>query len=240
MTEAIKIEIDKVSLHFIWTIALLELITVPMVVIAPEIIGLGFKNPIHGIFVGFIGVTVLLYFVNKILARLNIYLGKYRIRGVGILPFALWSGLVLAFIFGIQQILKTINFLDYPSKEIVLGFFSAGGAVLIFGLIYRPVVRVLQFLSIRLVTEDSFLYIVTFPLLRISLLAGIYEAVALPIILIWRFYSIHQIIVSAITGAAGGFAGGLMIWLISFFCSSSISWIIVIKKQLTGKTISIH
>jgi hypothetical protein len=227
----IKIEIKKISPHIIWMMALLELITVPIVVIIPKMTNTGLKNPLHGIIIGFIGVTVLLYCINRFLGKLNFHLGEYRISGISIFASAFWSGLILAIIFGIQHYLKAVLRLDYPIMEMASGFFSVGGAMLSSGLIYRAFIRILPFLSIKIDTKDELFIIENYSLLRISLLAGVYEAIALPIILIWTFYPAHQAVAAAITGIVGGLIGGFMIWLLSVLYSASIGWISLCKAD---------
>jgi hypothetical protein len=210
---------------------LLELITVPMVVIIPKITSTDIKNPLHGIVVGFFGVTLLFYCINRLLGKLNIHLGEYRIGSISIFTSALWSSFILALIFVIQQFLKTVLFFNYPIREIAFGFFSAGGAIFFIGVLYRQVIKCVPSLSILIGTEKNSFIVENYSLLKIALLAGTYEAIALPIILLWMNYPEHQIVAAAFTGVIGGFVGGTMIWLLSALFSSAIGWISL--KKLT-------
>jgi hypothetical protein len=210
---------------------LLELITVPIMVILPKITSTGLKNPLHGIVVGFVGVSALFYCVNRFLEKSNFHLGEHRVNGIRIFTSAAWSGFILAFIFAIQQFLKATVMFQYPMEEIALGFFSAGGAILFSGLLYRCVIRFVPSFSILIHTAGGNFIVENYSLLKISFLAGIYEAIALPIIVFWTVYPEHQIIAAAIAGMIGGSVGGMLIWIISALFSSSIGWISL--KKLT-------
>jgi hypothetical protein len=224
-------KIHTVSIHFIWIAALLEFITVPMVVLLSKLTSTGLKNPLHGILVGFVGVSALFYCINRLLDKLDFHLGEYRVRSIHIFTSAFWSGFILALIFAIQQFLKTTVSFDYPAKEIVLGFLSAGGAVLFSGLFYRVVIKFAPFFSVRIHTAGGNFIVENYSLLKISFLAAMYEAIALPILVFWTFYPEHQIIAAAIAGIIGGAVGGMMIWILSVLFSSSIGWISL--KKLT-------
>jgi hypothetical protein len=53
------ITINKISWHLIWIFGLLEMITVPLVVLLPKVFSIGVKSPLEGALVGFLGVLVL-------------------------------------------------------------------------------------------------------------------------------------------------------------------------------------
>jgi hypothetical protein len=216
MTETpMKLAITKIPAHFIWIMGLLEAITVPLVVAMPAWTGTALKNPLHGIVVGFAGVLFLFYIVNRLLGLLRMTLLDDPVIGVSIFSSAVWSGLILALIFSIQYGLKYRIPFEYPLKEVIIGFCCAGGAVFLFGLIYRIVAARLPFLSINIKTTTGGFQVKTFSLWRLAFWSGIYESIALPIILIWTFYPRHQTAVAIFTGLAGGIAGGAFIWLIT-------------------------
>lgn len=212
---SLHVEIKKISAHFIWIMGLLEAITVPLVVMLPFWTNTTLKNPLHGILVGFTGVLILFYFLNRLMSKLNIRLMNVPVTGISVFSSALWSGLILALIFGIQYGLKCVIHLVYPIKEIILGFFSAGGAIFLTGLIYRFSVSSLPSLAVKIRTPEGVLRIDDFSLWSFSLWSGLYESVALPIILIWSFCVSHQGFAAVATGLAGGLAGGALIWFAS-------------------------
>ncbi|MGB5216717.1 MAG: hypothetical protein WBN66_00325 [Smithella sp.] len=211
----IKVEITKIPAYFIWMMGLLEAITVPLVVALPAWTGTGLKNPLHGMVVGFAGVLILFYVINRLLGALRMNLWNSPVIGISIFSSAFWSGLILALIFSIQHVLKYRFPFDYPFKEIIVGFCCAGGAVLICGLIYRIVADRFPFLSINILMSTGAFQVKNFSLWRFSFWAGVYESVALPVILIWSFYPRHQAVVAVITGLAGGIVGGACIWLMA-------------------------
>lgn len=211
-----SIEIKQISVHCIWLLALLEMITVPLVILIPQITNSELKNPFHGIVVGIIGIIILFYFLNKILKRLHIPLGNSRVEGISILTSALWSGSILAGIFFIQELLKDVVNIPYPAREIIVGFFSVCGSIFICGTLYRGARRYFPSLSICMKTEKGIYFLHAIPILKTSLLAGVYEAVALPIIVIWMSYPEHQILAGAITGSLGGCIGGSILWFIIY------------------------
>lgn len=211
----IKVDITKIPACFICMMGLLEAITVPLVVAIPAWTGTGLKNPLHGMVVGFAGVLVLFYIINRLLGALRLSLWNNPIIGISIFSSAFWSGLVLALIFSIQHVLKLRIPLDYPFKEIIVGFCCAGGAVFLCGLIYRMVVARFPFFGINIRMPAGAFQVKNFSLWRFAFWSGLYESVALPVILIWSFYPRHQAIVAVITGLAGGLTGGACIWLMA-------------------------
>ena len=220
-----KIDIRRISPHLIWIMGLLELITVPLVVIIPRLTGTTLKNPLHGIAVGFVGIIVLLCCINPFLSRLSINLVGGNIRRISVLSSAFWSALILALIFIFQMIFGFAISFGYPWKEIILGIVSAGGAVFCSSLLYRMLVHILPFLAITIKTTNGLFVIEQFSLIKFSIFAAIYEGVALPIISIWRLVADHEAQTSIITGLAGGIAGALSLWLISSVAVVSFGWI---------------
>ena len=220
-----KIDIRRISPHLIWIMGLLELITVPLVVIIPRLTGTTLKNPLHGIAVGFVGIIVLLCCINPFLSRLSINLVGGNIRRISVLSSAFWSALILALIFIFQMIFGFAISFGYPWKEIILGLVSAGGAVFCSSLLYRLLVHILPLLAVTIKTSNGLFVIEQFSLMRFSVFAAIYEGVALPIISIWRLVADHEAQTSIITGLAGGIAGALSLWLISSVAVVSFGWI---------------
>jgi hypothetical protein len=232
---AVRIDIRKVSPHLVWMMGLLELITVPLVVIIPQLTGTTLKNPLHGIVVGFVGIIVLFCCINPFLSRLNINLTENRIRRFSVLSSGFWSSLVLALIFVFQMILGFVIPFSYPWKEIVLGLISAGGAVFCSSLVYRMLVHALPFLAVSIETTEKVFIIERLSLMRFSLFAAIYEGVALPIISAWKLATKHEALISMVTGLSGGMAGALSLWLISLTAAGSFGWIIFRQVDLADK-----
>ena len=232
---AVKIYIRRISPHLVWIMGLLELITVPLVVIIPRLTGTALKNPLHGMAVGFVGIIVLFFCINPFLPRLGISLMDGKIRRFSILSSAFWSALILAMIFVLQMILGFVIPFSHPWKEIMLGLASAGGAVFFSILLYRVFVHVLPFLAISIRTTAGLFVIERFSLIRFSVFAAIYEGVALPIISIWKLAAEHVVLTSMVTGLAGGIAGALSLWLISLVAAGSFGWMIFRQINTTGE-----
>jgi hypothetical protein len=204
---------------------LLELITVPLVLIIPRLTGTTLKNPVHGIVVGFVGIIVLFCCINPLLSRLNISLMDGKIMRFSVLSSAFWSAFILALIFLFQMILGFVIPFGYPWKEIILGVGSAGGAVFCSSLVYRTFVRALPFLAISIKTSEGLFVIEQFSVMSFSVFAAIYEGVALPIISIWKLATGHAVLASIVTGLSGGIAGAFSLWLISSIVIRSFGWI---------------
>jgi hypothetical protein len=228
------VEIKTISAHFIWIMGLLEAITVPLVVMLPFWTRTALKNPLHGILVGFAGVMILFYFLNLLMARLNLLLRGAPVTSISVFPSALWSGLILALIFGIQYGLKAMIALAYPIREILLGFLSAGGAIALTGLLYRVSASRWPFLAVKIQTRADVFRMDGFSVRSFSLWSGVYESVALPIILVWTFCAPHQGVAAIATGLAGGLVGGAFIWVASRMVVNSV-WI-SLKKLPAGAT----
>ncbi len=211
----IKLDVEIIPVHFIWIMGLLEAITVPLVVAIPLWTQTAFKNPLHGIVVGFVGIVILFYGLNLLLRKLNIALMEVPVTSISVFASAFWSGVILALIFLIQLNLKSLIPFGYPFKEAILGFFSAGGAIFLAALIYQACIVRFPFLAIAIRTSDSMFLVKKISLWRFSLWSGVYESIALPIILLWSFYPRWAVTAAVITGLMGGFAGGGLIWLIS-------------------------
>lgn len=232
---ASRVFIRRISSHIIWIMGLLELITVPLVVIIPRLTGTTLKNPLHGVVVGFVGIIILFCCINPFLSRLNISLTDGKIRRFSVLSSAFWSAFILALIFLFQMILGFVIPLSYPWKEIMLGVGSAGGAIFCSSLVYRVSVHTLPFLTISIKTTEGLFVIEQFSLMRFAVFAAIYEGVALPIISIWKLVTQHEVLISMATGLAGGIAGALSLWLFSSVAAVSFGWITFRKINLDGK-----
>lgn len=208
-----RVRIEHMPAHVIWIMGLLETVTVPLVAGLPVWTGTALKNPLHGIFVGFAGVVILFYCISLALDRLNIFIFGKKVTGISIFSSAAWGGLLLLFIFIIQHALQPLIVFGYPFKEIILGFFSAGGAVACTAALYPACCFLLPFLKITIRTSEGMLDIRKFSLWRFALWAGTYEGIALPVILLWGFFPKNHIAVSIITGLIGGITGGATVWL---------------------------
>jgi hypothetical protein len=230
-----RIFIRRISPHFVWIMGLLELITVPLVVIIPRLTGTTLKNPLHGIVVGFVGIIVLFCCINPLLSRLNISLMDGKIMRFSVLSSAFWSAFILALIFLFQMILGFVIPFSYPWKEIILGVGSAGGAVFCSSLVYRIFVYALPFLAVSIKTTERLFVIEQFSVMCFSVFAAIYEGVALPIISIWKLVTEYEVLISVVTGLAGGMAGALSLWLFSFVAAVSFGWITFREINLAGK-----
>lgn len=232
---AVKIDIRRISPHLVWIMGFLELITVPLVVIIPRLTGTTLKNPWHGMVIGFAGIIVLFICINPFLSRLSITLVDGKIRRFSVLSSAFWSAFILTLIFVFQMILGFVIAFSYPWKEIILGVGSAGGAVFCSSLFYRMFVHVLPFLAISIRTTDELYVIEQFSLMKFAVFAALYEGVALPIISIWKLVPEHEVLISMVTGLAGGIAGALFLWMISLIAVGSFGWITFRQRVAQNK-----
>jgi len=208
-----RFRIERIPAHVIWMMGLLETVTVPLVAGLPVWTGTALKNPLHGMVVGFAGVVLLFCCISLVLGRLNFFLFGKKVTGISICSSAVWGGLLLSFIFIIQHVLSTFIVFGYPFKEMILGFFSAGGAVVFAAALYPAGCFLLPVLKIAVRISGGTLEIRKFSSWRFALWAGIYEGIALPVILLWGFFPENHIPAAIITGLIGGIAGGATVWL---------------------------
>jgi len=203
----ITLSIKKISCHLIWIFGLLEMITVPLVAWLPQISSLQTKSPWQGAVVGFLGIIVLFFILNSAIPRLHIKINNETLMKISVLPAALWNTFLLALIFGIQKITGMLSIEPWIPRYLLAGFVSVFGAVLITFSLYRPVSQALSFLKLSVKTTQHLYTIRKISVLVPALLAGIYEAIALPVILLWQKAESNVPVMAAITGLAGGVIG---------------------------------
>jgi len=203
----ISISIKKLSFHLIWIFGLLEMITVPLVAWLPQVSSLQTKSPWQGAVVGFIGVIVLFLIVNKTISRLKVQIDGETITKISILPAALWNTLLLALIFGLQKIVGLIVIDSWILRYFLAGFLSVFGAVLITLSVYSVCYKYIAPLRISIKTNQHRYSIKKISIVILALLAGGYEAIALPIILLWQKAESNVPLVAAIMGFTGGIIG---------------------------------
>lgn len=209
-----EITINRFSPHLIWIFGLLEMITVPLVVWLPQVLSLSTKSALEGAIVGFLGIIILFFILNRIIHLLKIKVEDQTVTNISILQPAIWNTLLLALIFGLQKMVALLQINSWLANCIIAGFISAGGAVLITLLLYRFLCMILPPLRITLKTTKRIYWIKSISVFTISLLAGLYEAIALPIILIWQIAETNVTLISALTGVAGGLTGSFIIYII--------------------------
>ena len=213
----IRVSPVKLSLHFIWIFGLLEMITVPLVAWLPEVTPIGVKSPLEGAIVGFIGIVILFMILNFVLPRLQIKIEGQSVTGISILTSAMWNMLFLALIFGIQKIFGLVQFRSRVVQEMFSGFVSTFGAIFITLFIYQEMCRNISAIRISIKTTVSKYTLNSFSIITLSILAGTYEAIALPVILIWQRVEVDFILVAVMTGFAGGGLGsGIVIFCYNF------------------------
>lgn len=196
--------IKKISFHLILIFGLLEAITVPLVAWLPQVSALQTKSPWQGAVVGFLGIIILFFIVNQFISKLKIQINDETVIKVSILPAAIWNTLLLALIFGIQKIVGEIVIESWILRYMLAGFVSVFGAVVITLAIYQMSYNKIKFLRISITTRLHNYSIKTISITIIALLGGIYEAIALPIILIWQKAQVNVPLIAAITGFTGG------------------------------------
>jgi hypothetical protein len=209
------IRIWRVSPHFIWLMGLLEAVTVPLVVWLPTLETGGMGILLLGAIVGFAGVVVVVYALNTLTRWLSFRFAAGRIVRLSVFTSAFWGGITLTLLFAFQALFAPIIALPFPWRDIVLGFISTSLGVLCLGYLYRTVVRRANVLTVVIRTDNGRYALRSFSEATFAGLAGIYEAVAVPLINLWFQSDGDPVFMSAITGATGGLAGGLVIWLIA-------------------------
>jgi len=209
------IRIWRVSPHIIWFMGLLEAVTVPLVVWLPTLETGGMGILLLGAIVGFAGVVVVVYALNTLTRWLSFRFADGRIVRLSVFTSAFWGGVTLTLLFAFQVLFAPIVALSYPWRDIVLGFISTSLGVLCLGYLYRAVARRTHVLTVVIRTDKGRFALRSFSEATFAGLAGIYEAVAVPVINLWFHSDANPVLMSAITGAAGGLAGGLLIWFIA-------------------------
>jgi hypothetical protein len=207
----IKLSPEKLSLHFIWIFGVLEMITVPLVAWLPGVTSMGTKSPPEGAVVGFIGIVLLFFILNRVLRVLQLKLEDDTVTGISILTSALWNTLLLALLFGIQQAMSFISIRPTIIHQMISGFISTFGAVFITIFLYQLLGKIFIGSRITIKTTTSIYTITQFSILLWAILAGVYEAIALPVILIWQNVNSSPVLVAVLTGFAGGILGSSIV-----------------------------
>lgn len=203
----IIISIKKLSYHLIWIFGLLEMITVPLVAWLPQISSLQTKSPWQGAVVGFLGVIVLFLILNHTISKLKIRMEGEPVIKISILQAAFWNTLFLSLIFLIQKIAGLWVIDSWIPRYLFAGFFSVFGAVLITLPVYGWAGHYIPLLRISVTTSRYTYSVKRISVMGLALLGGLYEAIALPLILLWQKAESLVPLVAAITGLAGGVVG---------------------------------
>jgi len=207
----IRLSPEKLSLHFIWIFGLLEMITVPIVAWLPGISFLRVKSPLEGAVVGFAGIVLLFLILNRFLPGLRLQIEEQIVNGISILTSALWNALLLALLFGIQHAMSFIHIRSMVFQQMVTGFTSTFGSVFITIFIYHNSYKIFTFCKITLQTTTSLYAVRQFSILQFAVLSGVYEAIALPVILVWQSVNSFPVLTAAITGFTGGVLGSSIV-----------------------------
>ena len=214
----IRLSPKKLSLHFIWIFGLLEMITVPLVALLPGITSLGVKSPLEGAVVGFIGIVLLFLILNRVLYRLQLKMEEQPVSRISILSPAIWNTLLLALLFAIQHGMNFIHLRSTIIHQIVTGFVSTFGAVFITIFLYQTMGTMFKWSRIAIKTATAAYAVKQFSILPVAVLAGVYEAIALPVILLWQSENSFPVLVAAFTGFTGGVLGSSIV----VFCYNSL------------------
>jgi len=216
--------IESIPLRIVGVMALLEALTVPLVVILPRLCRGGLKNPVHGIVIGFAGVLVLFCLLNRFLKRLDLRLETGTVERVSPPQCALWGAVVLSLIFAIQAGAARMTAIGYPVREVITGFVSTGGSILLSASLYRFLVRMTPLPAIRIRSGEKDFLLADLSVGAFALLGGIYEAFALPVILVWRYFPEQPVTVSLISGPVGGAVGALAALCLYNLASGTRCW----------------
>jgi len=210
----IRLSPDKLSFHLIWIFGLLEMITVPLVVWLPELFSVGIKSPLEGAVVGFAGIVILFLILNRMISHLGLKLDGFGVTGISIFPAALWNMIFLALIFGFQKVAGLCQIDSWTLRYIFAGFVSVSCAVMVTFFTYQFVYPFVVPLRISIRTDGHMYLIKKISVVRLALLAGGYEGIALPVILLWQKADTAVPLVAACTGLAGGVVGCIIVVLI--------------------------
>ena len=214
-----KIIIPCCTYHLIWIMTLLEALTVPLLVIFTQhhLGEASAKSPWQGFIIGAIGAYITFSVINFFLRRLNLLYVNQRIISA-IKPvwcIAIWSGCILMFLFLFQKIILHLFNTHWIFISLALaGFVATALSILLTYFLYRIVAKYTSILVIFLVTPHLKYQLYSFSIIWLALLAGIYEAIALPIINTWTVMSHYQVIYGFIFGALGGLIGSSLIVLL--------------------------
>ncbi|MEB4210887.1 hypothetical protein [Mycobacterium sp. 94-17] len=214
------------SWHLVWLFAILEGITVPLLALfsegGPKVSRVSrtataaaqfsaFANRMlivgaYGLVIGFVGALVVYVLLNWIvLPRVRIRVNDAVIvRVLRPLAMGTWGGVLLAVIFWIQTCIA--GFLVFPPAVnlMLFGFVSAAGSVAVTGTAYSRVVKAVPKLGIRLATTRQRLQLSEIPVASFSLLVGVYEGLAAPILDRWELAPHHKILIALLVGVSGG------------------------------------
>lgn len=216
-----KIYIKHFSYHFIWVMTLLEAITVPLLVflIHHQSKVAQPKSLWQGFITGFVGSFVMLYIINFFLKKLNLRINNEIIQLIKpVYVVALWCGIFLAVLFFFQKCIFMLHFIITNPLLLtsIVGFVANSVSIIIVCYLYR-LLRPLQYFTIKIQTENTEYLLWELPIISIALYAGIYEAIALPIISVWTLATVHQTLDGLIMGALGGVIGSSVIVLLYNF-----------------------
>lgn len=221
---------NRLSYHLIWIFGLLEMITVPMVAWLPRVSSVQVKSPWQGAVVGFLGVIVLFSILNRTISKLKISMDGDILKKISLFTAALWNTLLLALIFGIQKVAGIWAIDPWIARYIFSGFVSVAGAVVITLLMYRWISQYLPLLRITITTNRHYYSFKSISVIMVALLAGAYEALALPLIMLWQKAASHVPLIAAITGLAGGvFGSSIIVFLFNYL--NSFQFKITLEKK---------
>ncbi len=202
---------------FVWLLALFEGLAVPLVAALSGVDGASApKQPGHGCVAGFLAMFVALILANRWLVRLGVPLYGGVLARIEPLAAAIWNALFLEAIFTMQRLVRQIMPDDGGvAGDAFLGFLSVSGALLFVGLSYRLVVRVARAAAIGVRSDDGVRYrLAAFTEWQWALYAGLYEALAFPIINLWQSVQAFKVPVAIITGVTGGFVAAWIVRII--------------------------
>ena len=166
----------------------------------------------EGAVVGFIGIVLLFLILNRILRGLRLELDGQLVSGISVLSPAIWNTLLLAALFGIQHLMEFIPLSSTIIHQMLSGFISTFTAVFLTLIFYQAIGKILPWSRIKIKTTTLAYTITRFSVLQLAIMAGIYEAIALPVILIWQDKHSHPVLIAALTGFLGGILGsGIML-----------------------------
>lgn len=219
MNKLIRLGIKNISYHLIWVMTLLEAITVTILAILSHYRhgDQQLKSIWNGFLVAFIGTYLTMLILNKYIEKLNFRLNDdlvLKVAPVTVLSF--WSGLLLAILFYIQELIVHLNLTTkFVINLMLAGFISTALSSIIVYYIYKIITMIFYPLRIIVHTQHSTFEFIGLAITSLAILVGLYELIALPIINIWQSFPLFlQIPAGFLTGALGGSIGSIAVILL--------------------------
>lgn len=223
MGNILEIKPDKISWHLVWIFAFMEGITVLFLPYFSDISSMGqiSKSPSLGFILGYIGMLAILLLVNTFSNTFlkNIFTeGQIKIKRPFISSF--WGAIFLSLIFTFQLVFRAL-----PNMLFITFFkaiFSISSSTLLTLFVYNYLRQMVPWLSIAVVIGQDNYKFLGISVLPTVILISLYEAMALPIIELFKNFQNYKWQSGLILGILAG--------------ASAIALVILCYNYLSNKT----